>query len=113
MAGLHFPYDAAGGNSSLTPKFSPRHEIEFRLGNAWFYQGKLSQAQSVLEQLEEADDLSPYLRQQVSIRLGTIFQLRQRHAEAIPFFEQALEGIAARHGLRPTANLMRSPGTPD
>ena len=73
---------------SLEP--GSRDETLFRLGNVWFNLGDLDRSQSVFDELVKSRSLTAYLRQQVTIRLGTILQLRQLYGEAIPYFEDAL-----------------------
>ena len=67
-----------------------RNDTLFRLGNAWFNLGDLDKSQSVFDELVKSSTFSAYLRQQVTFRLGTIFQLRKLYGEAIPYFEDAL-----------------------
>lgn len=68
-----------------------RDDALFRLGNSWFQLGELQRSQAVFSGLLKSRSLTPHLRQQVNIRLGTIAQLEHRHSEAIPFFKQALK----------------------
>jgi tetratricopeptide (TPR) repeat protein len=67
-----------------------RQEILFKRANLYFRQEDYDRAWRELRQIEESEIAGTHLADQVSLKLGSICQIRQRHQEAASYFEKVV-----------------------
>ena len=67
-----------------------RPEILFKRANIYFRQEDYDRAWRELRQIEEAGTIGTHLADQVSLKLGSISQIRQRYEDAASYFEKVV-----------------------
>jgi tetratricopeptide (TPR) repeat protein len=67
-----------------------RQEILFKRANIYFRQEDYDRAWRELRQIEESGTAGTHLADQVSLKLGSISQIRQRYEEAASYFEKVV-----------------------
>jgi tetratricopeptide (TPR) repeat protein len=71
------------------PGVQNRQEIEFLRAKAYFQKGEYNMALQALRHLEE-EDLTGHLADQVSLKIGNIYQIQKKYEQALGCFQKVI-----------------------